>query len=39
MQDDPRGVGCRMTLEEWGGVQQDPRGVGCSMILGEWGAA
>ena len=32
MQDDPRGVGCRMTLEEWGGVQQDPRGVG-------WGAA
>ena len=39
MQDDPRGVGCRMTLEEWGGVQQDPRGVGCSMTLGEWGAA
>ena len=39
MQDDPRGVGCRMTLEEWGGVQEDPRGVGCSMTLGEWGAA
>ena len=39
MQDDPRGVGCRMTLEEWGGVQQDPRGVGCSMTLEEWGAA
>ena len=37
MQHDPRGVGCSMTLEEWGGVQQDPRGVGC-MILGEWDA-
>ena len=39
MQHDPRGVGCSMILEEWGGMQHDPRGVGCSMTLGEWGAA